>query len=154
MTLVETIRDLVEEAVNDTPYFLVDIVQGERSRKIQVLIDGDEGISIDQCSKVSRAVSKVVDEEDFEADPFILEVSSPGADLPLKNQRQYPKHIGRTLLVKLADSERKIKLSEVTETGIVGTLVREGKKKKNQSDETLEIPFTDIIETTVVLSFK
>jgi len=72
----------------------------------------------------------------------------------LKNQRQYPKHIGRTLLVKLADSERKIKLSEVTETGIVGTLVREGKKKKNQSDETVEIPFTDIIETTVVLSFK
>lgn len=154
MTLVDTIRDLVEEAVNDSPYFLVDIAKGERSRKIQVLIDGDEGISIQQCSKISRAISKVVDEEDFEAEPFILEVSSPGADMPLKNQRQYPKHIGRTLLVKQADSEQKIKLANVSETGISGTPVKEGKKKKNQSGETIEIPFTDIIETTVVLSFK
>ena len=111
MTLVDTIKSLVEEELQDSPYFLVDIVGGDRSRKIRVLIDGDEGVTVDQCSKVSRSVSKVVDEETFEADPFILEVSSPGADEPLINKRQYNKHIGRKLDVETAEGVKQYKLN-------------------------------------------
>ena len=154
MTLVETIREIVEQEVAGTSYFLVDIVRGERSKKIQILVDGDKGISIDQCSRISRAISKVVDEEDFEAEPFILEVSSPGADVPLKNTRQYPKHIGRKLEVETSNGSQTIKLTEVTENGIVGSAVLDKKKKKKEEAELVEIPFSEIINSTVVLSFK
>lgn len=156
MALVDTIQDLVEEELEGTSYFLVEIIGGDRSRKIQVLIDGDDGINIDQCSKISRAISEVVDEEDFEADPFILEVSSPGADMPLINKRQYKKHIGRKLEVETTDEvKRVIKLSEVTDESISGELVVEGKKKKkDKKKEVIAISFDDIIKSTVVLSFK
>ncbi len=155
MTLVDTIRSIVEEEVKNTPFFLVDIVKGERSKKVQVLLDGDEGISVDQCSSVSRAISKVVDDEEFETEPFILEVSSPGADLPLVHPRQYPKHIGRKLSVETQEVTQIIKLSEVTDEGIIG-LPDLTKKQKKQKEEVIpvEIPFDQIVNSTVVLSFK
>ena len=134
MTLVDTIKSLVEEELQDSPYFLVDIVGGDRSRKIRVLIDGDEGVTVDQCSKVSRSVSKVVDEETFEADPFILEVSSPGADEPLINKRQYNKHIGRKLDVETAEGVKQYKLIDVVADGIIGAPVLDKKQKKNKNN--------------------
>ncbi|MFT5724057.1 MAG: ribosome maturation factor RimP [Bacteroidia bacterium] len=155
MTLVETIKSLVEEELKDSLFFLVDVVGGDRSRKIQVLIDGDNGVSVDQCSRISRAVSKVVDEESFEADPFILEVSSPGADEPLKTLRQYNKHIGRTLKVETSEGTTKYKLLEVTSDSIVGEPELDKKqKKKNISVEPATIGFSNILTSTVVLSFK
>ncbi|MBO6515346.1 MAG: ribosome maturation factor RimP [Bacteroidia bacterium] len=153
MALIDTIKSIVETEVENTPYFLVDVVQGERSKKIQVLLDGDEGIPISQCSRISRAISKVVDEDDFEADPFILEVSSPGADMPLKNQRQYPKHIGRKLEIETHQGVQTIKLLEVREAGLLGE-PQVGKKKKKEEVEPVEIPFSEIVKSTVVLSFK
>ncbi len=155
MALIDTIKTLVEEEVENTPYFLVEIISGERSRKIQVLMDGDEGISIRECSRISRAISKVVDEEGFEADPFILEVSSPGADMPLKNKRQYHKHIGRSLEVETIEGIQTIKLLEVKDDRFLGEPKRD-KKSKNKKEEAIpvEIAFDDIIKSTVVLSFK
>lgn len=155
MTLVDTIKSLVEEELKGSSVFLVDIVKGERSRKVQVLIDGDKGLSVDQCSKVSRSISKVVDEESFEAEPFILEVSSPGADEPLLNKRQYNKHIGRKLDVETAEGVTQYKLIDVVEDGIVGEPILDKKQKKNKIiAEPITIGFSDIITSTVVLSFK
>lgn len=155
MTLVETIKSIVEEELEGSQYFLVDVVGGDRSRKIRVLIDGEKGVTVDQCSKISRSISKVVDEESFEADPFILEVSSPGADEPLTDNRQYKKHVGRTLEIELADGVKQFKLMEVLENGIVCQPVLDKKQKKNKiSAEPTTIGFSDIITSTVVLSFK
>ncbi len=155
MALLDTIKSLAESEVEDTPYFVVDVVGGDRSRKIQVLIDGDEGISIDQCSKISRAISKVVDEEDFEADAFILEVSSPGADKPLKHIRQYGKHIGRSLDIETEETSFTGKLTEVKDSSIVVVppLTKKEKKEKKVA-EAVEVRLSDIVKSTVVLSFK
>jgi ribosome maturation factor RimP len=155
MTLVDTIKTLVKDELIDSEYFLVDVVKGERSRKVQVLIDGDSGVTVDQCSRISRSISKVVDEEDFEADPFILEVSSPGADEPLMNIRQYKKHIGRKLDVETADGIVQYKLIEVLSDSIVGEPVLDKKQKKKKIVvEPVTIGFGDVITSTVVLSFK
>ena len=153
MTLIETIESIVTSELENSPYFLVEIIGGGKSKKIQVLVDGDEGISIEQCSKISRAISKVVDDEEFEADPFILEVSSPGADLPLKNKRQYAKHVGRKLEVETAEGTQTLTLNQVHENEIEGTLVK-SKKDKNKADQVVQIPFDQIVKTTVVLAFK
>ena len=151
MVLADKVRELVEQEVADSPYFVVDIIGGDRSRKIQVLIDGDEGISIDKCSQISRSISKVIDEESFEADSFILEVSSPGADKPLKHRRQYHKHIGRQLEIETTSGIQVGKLLKVNAESIE---VMPKKEKKKKEVEPVEIPFNEINNSTVVLSFK
>jgi ribosome maturation factor RimP len=155
MALVDTIKTLAETEVEGTPYFVVDVVGGDRSRKIQVLLDGDEGISIEQCSKISRAISKVVDDEEFEADAFILEVSSPGADKPLKHIRQYAKHVGRSLEIETGETNITGKLTTVNEDSIVvePTLTKKEKKEKKVA-EPVEIQLSEIVKSPVVLSFK
>lgn len=71
--------------------------------RIYVDIDGDNGINIDDCIALSRAIESRLDRdvEDFE-----LNVSSAGADAPLKLPRQYRRHIGRELAVVMPDGER------------------------------------------------
>ncbi|MCB9262357.1 MAG: ribosome maturation factor RimP [Flavobacteriales bacterium] len=151
MALVDTIKSLVEEELEGSPYFLVEIIGGGSGKKIQVLVDGDEGINIDKCSQISRSISKVIDDEGFEADPFILEVSSPGADKPLKHERQYKKHVGRKLQIETTKQTIEGKLLDICNNEL-SLLVVEDKKKK--IEKTVEIPLDDIIKTTVILSFK
>lgn len=133
--------------------FLVDVEQKTGSQKISVFIDGDKGVDIADCQKLSRHLSEKLDELDYGAEPYYLEVSSPGADKPLKVTRQYPKHIGRELFVKLtAETELTGKLEEVTEQGI--TLSLKDKKKGYKDAPQKQIAFADIAEASVILSFK
>jgi ribosome maturation factor RimP len=65
---------------------------------ITVMLDGDEGIPIAECSRVNRRISSRIDEEvPDEVGAFIVDVSSPGVDKPLMLLRQLPKHIGRRI---------------------------------------------------------
>jgi ribosome maturation factor RimP len=164
MELVERLRNLVEEELRDTEYFVVDIIGGDKSRKISVLLDGDEGITVEKCSQVSRSISKVIDEESFEADSFILEVSSPGADKPLLKPRQYQKHLGRELeVIKLSGDVINGTLNQLTDAGIQlipivkrdNTRPGKGRSSKITIDKTpVDILFEEIDTSTVAISFK
>ena len=81
--------------------FVVNVEEHLHKQKITIYIDGDNSIDISACQKLSRHLSEKLDEQDFGAEPYTLEVSSPGADRPLLNPRQYPKHVGRELFIKL-----------------------------------------------------
>lgn len=133
--------------------FLVGVDQKAGSQKISVFIDGDKGVDIADCQKLSRHLSEKLDELDYGAEPYYLEVSSPGADKPLRVQRQYPKHVGRELVVKLlAETELTGRLEQVTDVGIVLALKD---KKKGYKDATEKaITFAEIAEASVILSFK
>jgi len=74
----------VEPVLPGDQYFLVDVItKGNRgSQKIIVLVDGDDGISVDVCSRISRSLSRELDELDFVEGKYTLEVSSPGIDYP------------------------------------------------------------------------
>jgi ribosome maturation factor RimP len=133
--------------------FLVDVEQRTGSEKIRVLIDGDNGVDIEACKRLSRHISEKLDELDFGAEPYYLEVSSPGADKPLLVQRQFPKHIGRELHIKLnAQTELTGKLESVSDNGIA--LALKDKKKGYKDAPVKDIDFADIAEATVILSFK
>lgn len=152
MDIVSQIKEWSDAFLSEE-FFLVDIEHKEGSHKISVFIDGDNGVDIEPCRLLSRHISEKLDELDFGAEPYSLEVSSPGADRPLLVQRQYPKHVGREFLVRLAaQTELTGKLEEVTETGIVLALKD---KKKGYKDAPLKnIAFSDIEEATIILSFK
>lgn len=165
MDLVSRIRSLVEEELEGSEFFIVDVFGGDKSQKISVLLDGDNGISIQKCAQISRSVSKIIDEDEFESEAFILEIGSPGADKPLTNLRQYAKHIGRELMVEMKDETiLNGKLSAVSNSEI--ELEPTGKKKKKKSakagvklgpievERKQSILFNNILQSTVVISFK
>ena len=64
-------------------------------------IDKPGGITVDDCEEVSRALSDLLDEEDFISENYILEVSSPGLDRPLKKEKDFARSIGKDVEVKL-----------------------------------------------------
>lgn len=68
---------------------------------LRVYVDKPGGITIDDCELVSRALSDLLDEEDFIAESYILEVSSPGLGRPLKKEKDFVRSQGQSVEVKL-----------------------------------------------------
>lgn len=153
------IKDFVEKAalenLKDESYFIVDvIVKGISSKtKILVLLDCDNVLNIDDCADLSRAISLKMELEEVFEDPYILEVSSPGLDHPLKFKRQYHKNVGRQLKLALLDgSIEKGKLIEVGEESI--KFEKEVKEKKKINTQIVDINFDSIDKANVLVSFK
>ena len=67
---------------------------------LRAYIDKENGITVDDCEEVSRALSDLLDEEDFISENYILEVSSPGLDRPLKKEKDFARSIGKDVEVK------------------------------------------------------
>src|SRR5678809_1442629 len=98
--LVQSIEQLVNEALaSEDEYFLVE-VKIKPTNNIRVYLDGDKGISIEKCVQFNRVVyRKITDAGLFPGGDFSLEISSPGVDKPLRLKRQYTKNIGRSVQV-------------------------------------------------------
>lgn len=87
------------------------LTQG-RYTTVRIYIDREEGVSLEDCEKVSRQVSSVMDVEDPIDSEYTLEVSSPGMDRPLYTLEQYARYIGEQINVRLRlarDGRRKFK---------------------------------------------
>ncbi len=134
--------------------FLVEVEQMQGSKKIAVYVDGDNGVRIEDCRVLSKSLNAKLDEMEFEAEPFYFEVSSPGVDKPLIMMRQYPKHIGRELMIKLkSNTELFGKLTDVSSNSI--TIMFKDKKKGYLPNATQkEIAIEEIAESIVQISFK
>ena len=142
------IREIAERVISgDRDLFLVDVkVKGnEGNQKVLIFVDGDNGISIDQCSKISRQVGAEVEEEDFMKGKYTLEVSSPGLDFPLTLHRQYVKNVGRSLVVETVEGEKvEGELKEVKDETI----------ELNCKQEMRSLKFEEIKQSKVKVSFK
>lgn len=158
MITKELVTKLAEERIRelDNGLFIVDLTISN-SKVIRLELDKYEGgVTVNDCVSVSRNVEHNLDRE---TDDFELHVSSAGLDKPLRVHAQYVKNVGRGLDVKLKSGESTSgTLSDVFEKVI--TLSRtekvavEGKKKKETIEVKEEIPFTDIAEAKIVISFK
>lgn len=95
------IRALADEIAEGLDLYVVDVeVRGQKgSRVIEVFADADEGAGLDDLAKLSRELEFLLDTEDLVKGRYTLNVSSPGADRPLRLPRQYRQHLGRPLKV-------------------------------------------------------
>jgi len=153
MEVSDEIRKMAEGHLKDASHFVVDVsISRGNPKKLVVALDGDHGISIDDCADMSRELSKILDETNLISDAFVLEVSTPGLDQPLKNKRQYVKNIGRSVRVRTNEETVEGELAVVEEDKIV-ILQRTGKGKK-QEEKAVEILFKNIEKTLVLVSFK
>jgi ribosome maturation factor RimP len=149
MDLRNRIEEIAREELESSSHFLVGVEGGEESKKVLVVIDGDDGVSIDVCSALSRKISYLLEEEGIESGPYRLEVSSPGIDRPLTMMRQYPQHIGRKLKIEMEDgSTLKGELLEVMDEGVR----IEARVKKTKEEHV--ISFDEMKKTKVLISFN
>lgn len=154
MSIEKRVIELVEEKIADRPdLFLVD-VQMHGGGLLTILVDGDNGVAITDCVAISRHVGFHLEEENAIEQAYNLEVSSPGLDTPLKSSRQYQKNINRLLSVKRSDGVKHE--GKLLSTDDIGITLEENIKEKGKKAALIQtvIPFTDIVETKVLVSFK
>ena len=150
----KTVTDLLETAlVERQDLFLIEFSVGSDNH-IKVIIDGDNGVLVEDCMFISRAIEHNLDREEHD---FSLEVMSCGATEPLVNKRQYKKNLERTLKVKTASDKIEGKLTEATDNGItLEWKVREPKpigKGKVTVKKEANIAFDDIVQAKVMIKF-
>jgi ribosome maturation factor RimP len=154
MQAEKRVIELVEEKISDRPELFLVEVKMLPNNKLIIHVDGDEGISIQDCAAISRHVGFHLEEENTIEKAYNLEVSSPGVGEPLKLNRQYVKNIGRELSIKLNGGELKEgKLLAVNDKSITIEAKVKEKGKKVQLVET-SVDFDNIVETKVLISFK
>lgn len=97
------IENAIESTVNDLGYRIVDVEIGtENGNKVlTVTITKPEGVGLDDCETVSKAIDPIIDELDPIRDSYYLCVSSPGIDRPLKRPADYIEAIGKRIEVRL-----------------------------------------------------
>ncbi|MCI4666821.1 MAG: ribosome assembly cofactor RimP [Bacteroidia bacterium] len=161
--LPEEVRTAIEEVIGETnsEAFIVEMKM-KRGPKTTLLIkvDTDKGITMTECTTLSRAVSWLLEEKDYFDFAYTLELTSPGVGNPLILHRQYIQNIGRHLQVKLADgNEMKGKLEAVEEEYFMILPLKkklsksQRKKLKGKIEEPKEtkIEFSDILEAKVII---
>ncbi len=155
MELVDRIKEIAESHINDENHFIVDVIsKGVTGKtKFLILLDGDKGINIDDCADLSRKVAAEVELEDLIEYAYVLEVSSPGLDHPIKLHRQYTKNVGRSLSFKMKDgSEFKGELVNVEKASL--EVLKEKKVQKKKEVEQINVPLDEIEKAKVLVSFK
>jgi len=154
--LKRSIEALVEKHLPDENHFVVEVSISEKGGKklLSILVDADSGVTIQACSKISRAVSGELEENEMMPEAYILEVSSPGVDYPLSSQRQFQKNISRSLKVTLNDGVEVLgKLLDVNDSGIQLSIIKKEKGKKAVEEE-IQVPFENMKKSIVQVSFK
>ena len=151
----EKVAELLENALEENKsLFLIDLNISE-DNQIRVILDGDKGVTVEDCIAVSRAIEHNLDREEYD---FSLEVMSAGVSEPLTLPRQYRKNIGRNLKIKTKNDEKiEGELTAVNEESFtLKWSAREPKpigKGKVTVQKEATLPYKDIMEAKVMITF-
>jgi ribosome maturation factor RimP len=125
-------------------------VKVDNNNKIVVHIDTTEGISIDECVRVSRELEGRLDRD---REDFSLEVSSPGLDAPFRVIEQYQKNVGKKITLVRADGGKlEGVLKKTGQNGIVLEMTG-GRKGQPKDPELLELSFAEIKSARISIQF-
>ena len=144
-SVVETVTDLVTPILDEQNFELVEVefVKEGKSWFLRVYIDKDGGVTIEDCEIVSRILEKKLDEADPIEQAYILEVSSPGIDRPLKKTEHFEKYIGEIIDIKLykpieGKKEYQGELKQFND-GVITIIQQDGKEIQFIQKETASV---------------
>jgi ribosome maturation factor RimP len=157
MTLVvPEIEKIVGEFESEN-LFLIEVLVGGTPKipKFSVVIDSETGVTIERCTKITRKINKYLTEGAFPEGNYSLEVSSPGADSPIKVTRQYIKNIGRKFKFSLeSGNELVATLTALDATGLLVSYETVEKIAAKKVVNTVEqkINFSEIKKANVIIT--
>ena len=140
----EKLKSLLAPVLEQRQAFLIDVVvRNERGGKlVQVFVDTDIGVTIEQCSEISRELAGEIERKNVIETSYRLEVSSPGIDKPLRLLRQYRKNIGRRFNVTFEKAGTK-----ATIVGPLSSIVDDVLTFAPDKGEPVTIRFSEIVES-------
>ena len=143
----EYIKEMIERDIESLgcKVWGLEIFGRRANQTLRIFIDNEEGISLEDCEKVSKHVSKVLDTENDFSENYFLEVSSPGLDRKIFYNEQYKDYIKDNFKVTFLYKENKKtvkgQLDDVYDVGI----------KLEIKEEVCEIPFSSIIKANLII---
>ena len=151
---VKRVRSLVDEALKENEsLFLIDLKTGE-DNSIRVIVDGDQGVPLSECIRISRHVEHNLNREE---EDFSLEVTSPSITDPIQDKRQYNNNVGRILQLKTNEGSFEGKLTEIAEDQLVLEWKTREPKPIGKGKRTVEkkefFPIENILEAKVKIIF-
>lgn len=151
LDFTEKVKELLEPILSYEGIELVDIEvkKQKNGHLLRIFIYKEGGIKLDDCENVSEQLSRILEVEDIFPGKYVLEVSSPGLDRPLKTQKDFKRCIGELVNVEIDEDEKKSrifgKVIDVTDSSVV----LETKKEK----KSLEISFEKILNASIEIRF-
>ncbi|MFG6148877.1 ribosome maturation factor RimP [Halobacillus sp. B23F22_1] len=148
-------QELVEPILEQMNLELVDVEYKKEGKNwfLRVFIDKPGGVDIEECGQVSEHLSEKLDETDPIEGAYFLEVSSPGAERPLKTQADFNRYVGEHIYVKLYEPMEGEKEFEGTlvsfedETAAIEIRIKARKKQ-------LQVPFNKIAKANLAVTFN
>ncbi|MEX3712946.1 ribosome maturation factor RimP [Cytobacillus horneckiae] len=153
--VTEVVEQLVTPILSDLQLELVDIEYVKEGKEwfLRVFIDKDSGVDIEECGMVSERLSEKLDEVDPIPYNYFLEVSSPGAERPLKKEQDFVKAVGKNVFIKTyepIDGEKTFEGVLTAFDGITVTVDMQIKTRK----KTVQIPYGKIANARLAVVFS
>ncbi|MBI3258774.1 MAG: hypothetical protein HYZ54_04770 [Ignavibacteriae bacterium] len=158
LTLPDHIVEYLQKLCKENEVHLLEAVLRGSPQKmlLEVFIDSETGIVHSNCKNIGKSLNDLSETDEFLSKVSQIEVSSPGADQPLRFPWQYSKHIGRVLECNL---KNKIKIQGKLISADAESITLALKPSKSpkitteQSANEMTVPFSDIVSSKVVISF-
>ena len=148
--IYQLVTDLIELTLKGSDIELVDVEYKKTGKtwSLRVFIDKNQGVTVNDCQRLSREIEDLIAIHELIADHYVLEVSSPGLDRPLKKETDFIRNKGKQVLVKTYLPINNSK----TNTGTIkdfsnDTLFLENEKK------TFEISLSNIAQAKLIFKF-
>lgn len=153
-TQSDRLRGLLEPLVSAAGLDLeeIEVSRAGRRRMLRITVDSDDGVELDACAELSRALSEKLDETDAMGEgEYVLEVSSPGADRPLTQHRHYVRATGRLVKLQLHENAELVaRILTVDDEG----LDLEVPGVKGRRPTTRRVAFDEIAKARVEIEFN
>ncbi len=150
--VASTIRELIEETVNGEGFQIWDVeyVKEGASRHLRITIDSPDGVDIDGCERVHRAIDTIIDEADPIEESYYLEVSSPGIERELRTQEHFLFCIGEKINLRLFTAFEKKKQY----TGILKGYENDEVVLEIEEGSEIRIPKSQVSKANIVFDFE
>jgi len=146
---IPQIRELLEPTLAHLGYEIYSIEQaGPGGRTLRISIDKPTGVSLDDCERVSHVVGPILDQASLLDGNYVLEVSSPGAERPLRERWEYERFAGKKVNVRYRFGDA----SEGVVEGVLAAVEDGGIAVDNPKTGLLEIPWDDVLAARLTVS--
>jgi ribosome maturation factor RimP len=145
---IASIKELLEPTLNHMGYDIYAVEQsGAAGKTLRIAIDRTQGITLDDCERVSQVVGPLLDQADLIPGPYTLEVSSPGAERPLRGRADFDRFLGKKANVRYRVGE-----GEAIIEGVLAAVDDAGFAVRGRKNEVVHLEWDDLIAARLVAS--